>query len=642
MSRIRRLWKPQVVQAVAIIGSLISSWLLRFEFRWEYTGVLWRAIPVLLIARFTGLFLFQSLHGYWRYTGAADLMRIAKATLVGSVIFIALERGVLGVTAFPLSIYVIELVFTTAALIAARAIAVMLFNGNSSQARGREKKLQACIVGAGFAGNILAKEMRGSNTGLHLVGFVDDDRGKRGSRIQGLPVLGTIEELEALVPQRGIDELLIAIPSASKGQLNRIVRICANTKVKFRSVPSLSDILSGKMAIDALKDTDVDDLIGRDKVELDLAPVRAFLGGKIVLVTGAAGSIGSELCRQILQCGPEKLICIDRDETALFHLGASLEALTDRSVPDSFVLQMADVADAGTMRKVLRENQVQVIFHAAAYKHVPLVEANVAEAVKNNVIALWKLLDMAEESGCDRFVLISSDKAVNPSSFMGCTKRIGELLVASRPSSRLKCMSVRFGNVLGSQGSVVPTFKSQIARGKAITVTHPEMTRFFMAISEAVSLVLQASVIGGNGEIYVLNMGEPIKIVELAKMLMRLSGKSEADIPIQYTGLRPGEKLYEELFYEDEGLLQTPIDGLRVARGRVVVWNTLRSQLVQLTRLLDESAVLIRQKVKEIVPEYQQPYALEPETNETSGLLRMLAARSREPVRPLATDIWIN
>lgn len=249
--------------------------------------------------------------------------------------------------------------------------------------------------------------------------------------------------------------------------------------------------------MDALKDTDVDDLIGRDKVELDLAPVIEFLADKVVLVTGAAGSIRSELCRQILRCGPTKLICVDRDETALFHLGESLEALTDAGSEKSFHLWMADISDANTMRKILNENHVEVIFHAAAYKHVPLVENNVAAAIHNNVIALWKLLDIADEAGCDRFVLISSDKAVNPSSFMGATKRIGELIVASRPSNGLKAMSVRFGNVLGSQGSVVPTFKSQIARGTAITITHPDMTRFFMAISEAVSLVLQASVLGG-------------------------------------------------------------------------------------------------------------------------------------------------
>lgn len=642
MSRIKRYWKPQIVQAATIIGSVALSWLLRFEFRWEYTAVLWRAVPVLLFARFTGLYAFDSLHGYWRYTGSTDLARIAKATLAGSAIFIVLERGALSITAFPLSIYIIELVFTTSGLIAARSIAVLLFRDKGHHRRATDNHRSVCIIGAGFAGNMLAKEMRGSNTGLHLIGFVDDDRTKRGTSIQGLPVLGSIEELPTLVSRHAINELLIAVPSASKTQLNRIVKICSDTKVRFRSIPSLSDILSGRMAVDALKDTDVDDLIGRDKVELDLAPVIEFLADKVVLVTGAAGSIGSELCRQILQCGPKRLICVDRDETALFHLGESLEAVTDAGSEERFHFCMADIADAGTMRRILNENLVEVIFHAAAYKHVPLVENNVAAAIHNNVIALWKLLDIADEAGCDRFVLISSDKAVNPSSFMGATKRIGELIVASRPSNGLKAMSVRFGNVLGSQGSVVPTFKSQIARGKAITITHREMTRFFMAISEAVSLVLQASAIGGNGEIYVLNMGEPIKIVDLAKMLMRLSGKSEVDIPIHYTGLRPGEKLYEELFYGDEAMLPTSVDGLRTASGRIVSWTMLSSQLHQLTRLLDESAVWIRQKVKEIVPEYQQPSAKEEEDKETSAILTLLAAESNQPVHPFAIDTRVN
>jgi FlaA1/EpsC-like NDP-sugar epimerase len=482
------------------------------------------------------------------------------------------------------------------------------FAAMASRDPAAKESKRVLVIGAGFAGNMLAKELRGSTAGFHLVGFVDDDRNKLGTRVHCYPVLGSVDQLPSLVSDRQIQEVLIAIPSATKAQLNRIVQICSDTKVRFRSIPSLSDILSGRMSVSAFKDTDVDDLIGRDKVELDLAPVIEFLADKVVMVTGAAGSIGSELCRQILQCSPAELVCVDRDETALFYLGESLNALTDASSPKKIRLCMADIGDTDVMRRALSANAVEVIFHAAAYKHVPLVEVNIAEAARKNVIALWKLLEVADEAGCDRFVLISSDKAVNPSSFMGCTKRIGELLVASRPATSLKSMSVRFGNVLGSQGSVVPIFKSQIARGNAITVTHPEMTRFFMAISEAVSLVLQASVIGGNGEIYVLDMGEPIKIVDLAKVLLRLSGKSEADIPIRYTGLRAGEKLYEELFYEDERMAMTSINGLCVANGRAASWPILRGQLHELVETLDASSVSIRQKVKEIVPEYRQSY----------------------------------
>ncbi len=640
MHRLKRYWKPVTVQAGAILASLILSWLVRFEFHFRYTAVLWPAIPLLLVARLIGLYLFHSLHGYWRYSGPTDLVRVLQATIAGSMIFMAIERGVLANKAFPLSIYIIELIFTTSFLVALRAAVVLLFNRVRTNRPGNDKSVRAIVVGAGFAGHMLAKELRGSNTGFQLVGFVDDDRNKHGTSVHGIAVLGSIDQLPSFVPRYDIHEVLIAVPSATKTQLNRIVQICSDTKVKFRSVPSLSDILSGRMSVNTFKDTDVDDLIGRDKVELDLAPVIEYLADKVVMVTGAAGSIGSELCRQILQCGPEKLICIDRDETALFHLGESLEALTDASSEKKFHLWMADAANTGTMKKVLTENQVQVIFHAAAYKHVPLVEANVAEATRNNVIALWKLLEIAEEAGCDRFVLISSDKAVNPSSFMGCTKRIGELLVASRPSNTLKSISVRFGNVLGSQGSVVPTFKSQIARGNAITITHPEMTRFFMAISEAVSLVLQASVLGGDGEIYVLNMGEPIKIVDLAKMLMRLTGKSEANIPIHYTGLRPGEKLYEELFYDDEGMVPTSIDGLRVAKGRIVSWPKLKTQLQQLAKLLDAGAVSIRQKVKEIVPEYQQPGMMD--TPNKKAFTVLLAAKSQEQINPVELGGRVN
>ncbi|HUY80271.1 MAG TPA: nucleoside-diphosphate sugar epimerase/dehydratase [Acidobacteriaceae bacterium] len=642
MSRIKWYWKPVTLQSAAILASLLLSWLVRFSFHFRYITVLWPAIPLLLLARLIGLYLFHSLHGNWRYTGPTDLARVLQATVAGSLIFMVIERGLLANKAFPLSIYLIELIFTTSFLVALRAAVVLLFNGTRTNRHVKDESVRALVIGAGFAGHMLAKEMRGSNTGFHIVGFADDDRSKLGTSVHGVPVVGTIDQLPELVPGHDIQEVLIAVPSATKSQLNRIVQICSDTKIRFRSVPSLGDILSGRVSVNTFKDTDLDDLIGRDKVELDLAPVIEFLADKVVMVTGAAGSIGSELCRQILQCGPEKLICIDRDETALFHLGESLDALTDASSEKKFHLWMADAADGSTMKKVLTGNHVQVIFHAAAYKHVPLVEANVAEATKNNVIALWKLLEIAEEAGCDRFVLISSDKAVNPSSFMGCTKRIGELLVASRPAGKLKSMSVRFGNVLGSQGSVVPTFKSQIARGDAITITHPEMTRFFMAISEAVSLVLQASVIGGHGEIYVLNMGEPIKIVDLAEMLLRLSGKSETEIPIQYTGLRPGEKLYEELFYCDEEMAPTSIDGLRMAKGRTMNWPILNSQLHQLAELLDGSVASIRQKVKEIIPEYQQPGVMDIPNKEAVTVPLAQWAKDQKQIGPLAIDTQIN
>jgi FlaA1/EpsC-like NDP-sugar epimerase len=326
------------------------------------------------------------------------------------------------------------------------------------------------------------------------------------------------------------------------------------------------------------------------------------------MVTGAAGSIGTELCRQILQCRPEKLLCVDQDETALFHLGEALDA-AETPYGKRHRLQIADVADTNRMRKLLAEGPVQVVFHAAAYKHVPLVEDNVAEAARNNVIALWDLLEIAEIAGCGRFVLVSSDKAVEPSSFMGCTKRIGELLVASRPSSGMRSMGVRFGNVLGSQGSVLPTFKRQIARGEAITITHPAMERYFISASAAVSLVLQASAAGENGDIFVLDMGSPVRIVDLAKGLLKLYGKSEAEVPFRYIGPRPGEKLREKLFYDDERKIPTGTRGLHKVKGRSVDWPVLRHQLQQLAGLLDSDSDSIRKMAKEIVPEYRPHFA---------------------------------
>jgi FlaA1/EpsC-like NDP-sugar epimerase len=370
----------------------------------------------------------------------------------------------------------------------------------------------------------------------------------------------------------------------------------------FRTIPSLRELAAGDVDVTAIRQVNLEDLLGREPVTHDVEAVREMLSGAVVMVTGAAGSIGSELCRQIQGYRPSVLLCVDQHETGLFNLQQELGESPDAK---SSIFFVADISDEARMRFLFRRYKVDYVFHAAAYKHVPMMEENCREAIRNNVLALRNLMTIADAAGCKRFLLISSDKAVNPSSLMGCTKRVGELLLSSWPEAGMDCVSVRFGNVLGSQGSVIPLFQQQIARHGRITVTHQDITRFFMTIPEAVSLVLQGFAVGSHRDILVLDMGEPVRIVDMAKTLIRLSGKSEEDVEIVFTGLRPGEKLYEELFYPDEAVQQTPV-------AKVNKTSADRVNTVQLNRILDELDTelygendhAIRTRMKALVPQY--------------------------------------
>jgi FlaA1/EpsC-like NDP-sugar epimerase len=383
--------------------------------------------------------------------------------------------------------------------------------------------------------------------------------------------------------------------------MQRITDCCQKTGLLFRTIPGLADLLDGKVTVDQLRNVNLEDLLGREPVKFDLEAVRQKIRGRVVMVTGAAGSIGSELCKQLLRYSPSRLVCVDQAETPLFHLQ---QANGRAEVETAYCV--ADIIDRSRMSDLIQEHDVKVIFHAAAYKHVPLMEVNLPEAVKNNVFGLLSLMEAADELGCEDFLLISSDKAVSPTSFMGCTKRIGELIVAARPSAHMRCLSVRFGNVLGSQGSVIPLFQEQLKTSRQITVTHPDMTRYFMTIPEAVSLVLEAFSIGGKGDILVLDMGEPVRIVDMAKTLIRLSGISRDQVKIVYTGLRAGEKLFEELFYDFEGRASTSAKKVLKTQSRVSSWRSLQAQLNVLNSECATSIpTRIRSAVKEIVPQYQ-------------------------------------
>ena len=602
-----------VVQAMLVTVSLVMTWLLRFDFSLPYRRILLTSCLLLVGVRLTTLRLFNLNHGWWHFASVSDATNILKAVTAGSVAFFAVNRYLFGAVAFPRSVYFLEAVLTACFLAGARLGSRVLVE---SVRRDSSRSKRVMVVGAGFAAQMVIRELARPNSGYAAVGCVDDDRSKIGVHIQGVPVLGTIEELEILVEDNPAEEILIAIPSASGSQMRRITDACQKAKLPFKTVPTLSDIIRGEASINQFREVRLEDLLGRESVQIDLEAVRNQIAARTIIVTGAAGSIGSELCRQILDYRPARLICLDQSETGLFLLRLELDT---RQNDAQVAFRVADVTDGERVRSLLSEFSPEIIFHAAAYKHVPLMESNVQEAVKNNVLGLLSLVGLADESGCKNFVMISSDKAVNPSNIMGATKRTCELILSSRPQNEMRCVSVRFGNVLGSSGSVVPVLTQQLHNHEPLTVTHPDIKRFFMTTREAVALVLQAFVIGKHGDILVLDMGEQVRIVDLARALIRLSGKSERDVEIRFTGLREGEKLSEELFYEREEVIPTSCEKIKRTKGPLKDWPELCRQLEELrASMCVDGAAPVRAKMKEIVPEYFFPTGISKQTCDES------------------------
>jgi FlaA1/EpsC-like NDP-sugar epimerase len=594
--------RPEIVyifQAILVTCALVSGWLLRFDFSLPYRRVLLTSGLLLIVLRLSTLRIFNLDHGWWHFASVSDVVTILKAVGVGSVIFFVLNRYVLGASAFPRSIYFLEAVLTASFLAGTRLASRVLAE---SVRRDSSRLKRVILVGAGFAAQMVIRELARPECGYVAVGCVDDDASKLRIRIHGVPVLGAVDDLEALVAANSIEEILIVIPSATGKQMKRITEECQKTKLPFKTVPTLGDIIRGEAIVNQLREVRLEDLLGRDPVQIDLEAVCRHLKGSTIAVTGAAGSIGSELCRQILGYVPAKLVCIDQNETGIFYLQQELRQRNGETELNCYV---ADIGDAERMKRCFSDHRVEYVFHAAAYKHVPLMEENVAEAIRNNVFGLSSLMNITEEAGCRGFLLISSDKAVNPTSVMGTSKRIGELMLASRPKKEMRCVSVRFGNVLGSSGSVVPVFQEQLRHGGPLLITHPEIRRFFMTTQEAVSLVLQAFTIGQHGDILVLEMGTSVNILDMARTLIRLSGKSEESVPIQFTGLRKGEKLKEELFYHHEQVSPTSCDKIKRTNGLLKDWPGLCRQLSELrASMYVDGAAPVRAKIKEIVPEY--------------------------------------
>jgi FlaA1/EpsC-like NDP-sugar epimerase len=463
------------------------------------------------------------------------------------------------------------------------------------------------IVGAGRAGDMLVRDMfRDSARTLIPVGFVDDKARKVGMDIQGVRVLGQSEQIPQLVEQYDIDLIILAIPSAQSKEMQRIVGICERAGVPFRTLPRFQDLVAGRVAVDSLREVGIDDLLGREPVLLDWKSIRNELHGKRVLVTGGGGSIGSELCRQVANIGPASLVVFEQSEFNLFEIERELR----RDNPKlELQVCLGDVTDVTLVDKVLEQHQPQVIFHAAAYKHVPMLEHQVRQAGRNNILGTRTIALAADRHGVDAFVMISTDKAVNPANVMGASKRVAEIFCQNMDRrSATRFITVRFGNVLGSAGSVVPLFREQIRAGGPLTVTHPEMIRFFMTIPEACQLILQAGAMGKGGEIFVLDMGEPVKITYLAEQMIRLSGREPGkDIEIKFTGLRPGEKLFEELFHEKE-LSGTSHEKILLAQARPVDGEYLDQRMHRLEEACqhyDEPAIM--KVIRELVPEMQAP-----------------------------------
>jgi len=594
-----RPWLIAILQALLTCFSLFAAWLLRFDFTVPYRSTLLLAMPVLLSIRLAAMAYFGLLRGWWKYVGIRDAIDVLKAVGTGSSVFwIAMHFGLTS-TVFPRSIYILEALLTSGLLVGVRLLSRAFAESVRENTASCKRVL---LIGAGAGAQSILREIRDSRSGYVAVGCLDDDRSKRRVRINNVPVLGTVDQLSQVLACQRVEEVLIAVPSASVRQMRRFVEICDKSKIAFRTLPTLKEIIAGEVTVSQLREVSLDDLLGREPVDLDLDSVRREISGRTVMVTGAAGSIGSELCRQILDCAPAQLVCFDQSENGLFFLRHDLQGHPNSS---RLVFCVADICDRSRVSKLLTQYKPLIIFHAAAYKHVPMMEWNVQEAVKNNVLGLVTLLSLAESAGCKNFVLISSDKAVNPTNIMGATKRLGELIVSWRPANGMRCVSVRFGNVLGSSGSVIPVLKQQLRNNQPLTVTHSEVKRFFMITREAVALVLQAFTLGTNGDILVLDMGEPMRIIDLARTLIRLSGKSEDDVVINFTGLRPGEKLEEELFYRSEQVIATACEKVKRVSGSSRNWVELQSQLEELRLSMTvDGAAPVRTKMKEILPEY--------------------------------------
>jgi len=591
------IWQV-AVDAAIVAGAWWLAWSLRFDQGRPvyYDRYLDWSIVLLVVSVKLPVFVLSGFYNrWWRYVSTRDMWAVLRGVVLGSIaVFLVFTLFNIHRVAVPRGVWFVDLLLCLAFVAGTRLLARTLIERplpGRIVARGKD----VIVVGAGDAGQLVVKEMqRSPSLGYSPIGLVDDDSRKKNLRLHGVRVLGTIDDLGRIMRDRRPDEVLIAIPSASGQLRERIVETARKAGVPVKTLPGIAELVSGDSDLARqLRPVEVEDVLGREPVELDFAAVSGYLTGEVVLVTGAGGSIGSELCRQIARIAPAKLVLLDHAEPALFEI--ERELVRDRGFLAAAAV-VGDVKDPVKLRQVFDKYRPGVVFHAAAYKHVAMMEANPLEAVRNNTLATRVLADVAAEYGAKRFVLVSTDKAANPKTVMGQSKALAEWIVeawGNREGVETRFVAVRFGNVLGSSGSVIPIFRRQIARGGPVTVTHPEMTRFFMTIPEAVQLIVQAGAIGGRGQVYVLDMGEPVRIVDLAERMIRLSGKEPGtDIAIEFVGPAPGEKLHEELVGDGEVVSASPYPKIDLITQPPVDAQWLDVQLNRLDRLVADGETL--------------------------------------------------
>ncbi|WP_290968051.1 nucleoside-diphosphate sugar epimerase/dehydratase [Gracilimonas sp.] len=596
-----------VADIVIWTGITLLAFLLRLD--GDLSGYLTTALlatGILFLVKFALIYYMGSYRQSWRNTGFNDIFHIVAMVSILTVpytIIVLLGRSVINL---PLSIPIIEFFLSILALTSLRAGTRFFIKYRIPRVNNHGETRRILIAGAGESGTLVAKEMlKNKDAQMQPVAFVDDDLSKRTQKFMGIPVKGTVFDIPNIVRRMNIDEIIIAMPSESGDVIRRVVEKSRQTDASYRIIPPLYDLLCGKVSISQIRNVDVEDLLRRKPIQLETQEIRSYIQNKKVLVTGAGGSIGSEIVRQISRFNPKHVILLGRGENSIHQLVREI----DNEIPDlKYCIRICDVRDLTTLSKIFENEQPEVVFHAAAHKHVPLMEENPSQAIFNNVMGTRNLVNLSVEHRVSHFVNISTDKAVNPTSVMGASKRIAEHIVewgSSQAKNGEIFVSVRFGNVLGSRGSVIPIFKDQIRKGGPVTVTHPDMVRYFMTIPEASQLVLQAGALKNNGAVYVLDMGDPVNIEQMARDLIKLSGfEPDVDIKIEHTGIRPGEKLFEELLTAEEGTDMTRHEKIFMARKHGVLDN-LGQRLNQLKKVAEDgNKELIKEAIYNFVPTY--------------------------------------
>ena len=625
----KRFFYRNFLLVLAIDILLVAfSWyfahLLRFNFDIpeDHFHTLKRILPLIIGIKILAFFLFDLYQGMWRYTSLNELANIIKASSFGSILIILMVLFAHGFSGVSRSVFIIDWILTLPLISGSRlGIRIYFWLGTHDETtslnwrrffpffdrKGRSTK-RLLIIGAGDCGEKIYREIRDNpRLGYQVVGFIDDDPRKPDLKIHGISVLGNTDEVQSIAARVKADEVLIAIPSVTSQRMRSLVEHCKEVGIPSKTVPGMGELINGKVTVKAIRDVSYRDLLGREPVMLDEVRIGEYLRGKRVLITGAGGSIGSELCRQVCRYAPGSIILYERAESPLYEMELELRGnFQDINI----IPRLADILDPLQLRKIFNEEKPHVVFHAAAYKHVPMLELQPWEAMSNNILGTQNVVAMSRQFQVERFVFVSSDKAVRPANMMGASKRVAEILVQAQNgsgSSLTRFMTVRFGNVVGSVGSVVPLFIKQIEKGGPVTVTHPKMTRYFMTIPEACQLILQAGSMGNGGEIFVLDMGIPVKIDDMARDLIRLSGlEPDVDIKIEYTGLRPGEKLMEELITDDEGIIQTSHEKIMVLRGQIRKEDAINGALDRFFGLIvRQDRTAIKNFIREILPEYK-------------------------------------